>query len=403
MKNIPIPFKAWYGDEEFILEFPDKWDIQVYRMIDAPPLTNKEIEESFHNPVGGRKISELAKGKTTAAIAVEDITRPSPLNDILHIILNELKTAGIEDKNIKIIISIGAHRPLLRDDLIKKLGKEILNRFCIYNHNPFENLVSISGIRINRFFAEADVKIIVGSVIPHPFAGFSGGAKIVLPGLTGIESLVKTHKSVLMGLRGRIGIIEGNKFRDELEQVAKKIGVDIAVNILPNSKRQISKVVVGDIIEAHREAVKFAKGIYMTKIPKQVDVIILNAYPKDTELLQAETAFDLYRSANNSMMKENGVIILISACSLGKGYHALFEPGMPLYRLPTKKSFLLNKRLFFFSPNINYLDFSSIFWSGYSFFNTWKKLISELQNLYPDNCQVAIFPYSSIQLAATKG
>jgi len=403
MKNISIPFKAWYGDEEFVIEFPDNWDIQIYKMVDAPPILNNELEESFHNPVGSEKISNLTRGKSTTAIAVEDITRPTYLKDILLYIIKELNIGGIESKNIKIIVSLGAHRPLLRDDLIKKLGAEIVNRFDIYNHNPFENLSIINGIPINRFFAEADLKIVVGTVIPHPFAGFSGGAKIVFPGLAGIELVVKTHKSVLMGLKGRIGVVEGNKFREELEQMAKKIGIDIAVNIVSNSKRQISKVVVGDIIAAHRVAVKFAKDVYVTKVPKEVDVVLLNAYPKDTELLQAENAFDLYRSCNKSMIKENGVIILVSACSVGKGYHGLFQPGMPLYRPPLKKRFLGDKTLFFFSQNINYLDFCDMFWNGYLFFNNWQKLITELKKIYPDNCQVAIFPHSSIQLAQNEG
>ncbi|MEW6618916.1 MAG: lactate racemase domain-containing protein [bacterium] len=403
MKNISIPFKAWYGDEQFILEFPDNWEIQEYNMVDAPPIPINEIEKAFYNPIGSKRISELVRGKTTAAIAVEDMTRPSPLEDILQLILKELKIGGIEDKNIKIIISTGGHRPLLQDDLIKKLGREIVKRCDIYNHNPFENLSTLHGIRINRFFLEAEFKIVVGSVIPHPFAGFSGGAKIVSPGLTGIEWLVRSHKSVLMGLKGSIGVVEGNKFRAELEQIAKNIGVDIGINIVPNSKRQIAKVVAGDIVEAHREAVRFAREIYMTKIPHQADVVILNAYPKDTELLQSENAFDFYRSANDSIIKQNGVVILISACSLGRGYHALFEPGMQLYRLPGKKRFLGDKRLFFFSPYINHLDFCKVFWSDYFFFDNWQKLITELKKIYPDNCQIAIFPYSSIQLAQNEG
>ncbi|PIY20268.1 hypothetical protein COZ13_01275 [Candidatus Desantisbacteria bacterium CG_4_10_14_3_um_filter_40_18] len=347
MQKINIPWQAWYGDEVFGLKFPKDWNVQAYKMKDAEEIGQQELKEAFTNPINTATITEMANGKKTVAIAVEDITRPSPLADILCKIIQQLQEGNIHDEDVKIIVSTGGHRPLLRDDLIKKLGKDIVERFDIYNHNPFENLVDTGitlgkiPVRINRFFMESELKIVVGTIVPHAFAGFSGGGKIILPGLSGIELLERSHKFVMMGLRGGIGEVEGNRFREEVEDVAKRIGVDMGINLVVNSKRELAGVFVGDIVAAHRAGVQLARTVYATDVPSvEVDVAILNAYPKDMEMFQIDNAFGIYRSAGKGLVNDDGVVILTSACTLGRGYHALFEPGMRLHKPPVKRKFL---------------------------------------------------------------
>ncbi|MDI6780752.1 MAG: lactate racemase domain-containing protein [bacterium] len=409
IQTINIPWQAWYGDEMFDLGFSKNWDVQVCGMSDADEIGQQGIREAFANPIHTSTIAEMALGKKTVAIAVEDITRPSLLNEILNEIARQLQGAGIRDEQVKIVISTGGHRPLLRDDLIKKLGRDIVERFDIYNHNPFENLVDtgiILGkvpVRINRFFIEAEFKIVVGTIVPHAFAGFSGGGKIVLPGLAGIEILERSHKFVMMGLRGGIGEVDGNRFREEVEGVAKKIGVDLGVNLVVNSKRGLAGVFVGDVVDAHRAGVRLAREVYATNTPEGIDVAILNAYPKDMEMFQIDNAFGMYRSAGEGLVKDDGVVILTSACSLGRGYHALFEPGMRLHKPPAKRKFLGNRELWVYSPNINKADFATLFWDGYSLFNRWDDVIERLEGMYNKNCHLAIFPYSSLQIAKNRG
>ncbi len=408
IQKVNIPWQAWYGDEVFGIEFPEEWNVQVCEMKDAEKIDQHGIEEAFVTPIHTSTIAEMALGKKTAAIAVEDITRPSPLADILGEVICQLQEGGIQDDGIKIVVSTGGHRPLLRDDLIKKLGKDIVERIDIYNHNPFENLVDtgiILGkvpVRINRFFIEAELKIVVGTIVPHTFAGFSGGGKIVLPGLAGIEILERSHKFVMMGLRGGIGEVEGNRFREEVEDVAKKIGVDLGINLVVNSKRELAGIFVGDVVDAHRAGVRLARQVYATDISRQVDVAVLNAYPKDMEMFQIDNAFGMYRSAGQGLVKDDGVVILTSACSLGRGYHALFEPGMRLHKPPVKRKFLGNRELWVYSPNINKTDFATLFWEGYSLFNRWDDVIERLEERYKKDCCLAIFPYSSLQIAKSR-
>jgi len=125
----------------------------------------------------------------------------------------------------------------------------------------------------------------------------------------------------------------------------------------------------------------------------------LNAYPKDMEMFQIDNAFGIYRSAGKGLVNDDGVVILTSACTLGRGYHALFEPGMRLHKPPVKRKFLGNKELWVYSPNINKADFATLFWDGYLLFNRWDDVIERLESRYKKNCQVAIFPYSSLQIA----
>jgi nickel-dependent lactate racemase len=407
MINIKIPWQAWYGDNNFCLEFPDNCDVRVYGIQDVGKLRTDDIREAFAKPIDTLRIRELAKDKSSVVIAVEDITRPSWLGEILSIVIDEVKIAGVVDDKIKIIISTGAHRPLIRDELIKKLSMGIVDRFDIYNHNPFEGLVDIGTtfgnvkVKINRFFIEADLRIVIGTVIPHAFAGFSGGAKLVLPGLAGIDVLTRSHKFVMMGLRGGIGVVDGNKFREEIEEIVKNnIGVDISVNLVVNANRELIGVFVGDIITAHRVAVDMAKDVYSTDVPDdEVDVVVLNAYPKDMEILQIDNAFGIIRSCRSDIIKHNGMVILTSACTLGRGYHALFEPGMQLYKPPVKRRFLKDRDVLVFSPNINKYDFRILFWDGYMFLKEWRDVIEILQKRYPEGCSIAVFPYGAIQIA----
>ncbi len=253
-------------------------------------------------------------------------------------------------------------------------------------------------VRINKFYMDADLKIAVGSILPHPFAGFSGGAKLVIPGLASIEILVRIHKLVLKGLGGGAGRIDNNKFRNDIEKAVSEIGLDYFVGYIPNAKRQIVGVFAGDMISAHRAGAAYAKAMYETEVINAMDIAILNAYPKDTEFLQSDTVFSILKPFINKI-NERGTVVVTTACSEGFGYHSLFSPGMELYRRPSEKGFLSERRLIYFSPNINKYESCGIVWEGYSFFNKWEDVVLSLSEIYTDSCRVAIFPTAPIQLA----
>jgi len=405
MQTFALPWRAWFGDEQINIFFPDQWQVEVLAMQDAPAMPKSKIAAALMRSIEAPPLYGLAMGKRRVAIAVDDLSRPTPAGVILPVLLEMLRLCEVSDEQISIVISLGSHGALTPDQIARKVGKETALRVRVENHDCRCNLVDIgvkvgqTPVLLNRTFAEADLKILLGSVVPHAFAGFSGGAKMVLPGLSNIESIEWTHKAVLMGLRGRAGTLEGNRFRTEFERVARHIGVQVGINVVVNSRREIAGLFVGDVEAAHRRAAEFAREVYATRLPAEpLDVTILNAYPKDGELLQAENAFMLHHTAPPSYLKEDGLIVLSSACSLGLGHHGLFGPQQRLYRKPMRKGFLGNRHLAAFMPGVTSETFYQIYWEGYSHFRAWETALEFLQQRYPNGARVGIFPCSSIQI-----
>jgi len=375
-------------------------------MQDAPAMPESEIAAALMRSIGAPSIYHLAKDKHRVAIAVDDLSRPTPAGEILPALLEMLKTCDIRDEQISIIISLGSHSALMPEQIKLKIGAEVAQRVRVENHDCQRNLVDTgvqvgqTPVLINRTFAEADLKILLGNVVPHAFAGFSGGAKMVLPGLSNIASIEWTHKAVLMGLRGRAGTLEGNRFRAEFERVARHLGVQFSINVVINSRREIAGLFAGDVEAAHRQAAEFARRVYATGLSTEpLDIAICNAYPKDDELLQAENAFMFHHTAPASYLKEDGLILLTSACSLGMGFHGLFGPGQRLHRQPMRKGFLGHRHVAAFMPGVSAEEFYRIYWEGYPHFQTWETALEFLQQRYPDGARVGIFPCSSIQIA----
>jgi len=406
-KTIKLPWAAWFGDHELALPIPETWRVQVCAMRDAPPLSTEEMRAALQHTIATLPLRELLTGCTTVVIAVDDLSRPTPAHVLLPLLLEELFAGGIRKENISFVISLGSHTALTAADLEKKLGKEIVAQYRVLNHDCHSDLVDLGvsvgkvPVRLNAAFMAADFKILLGSVVPHAFAGFSGGAKMVLPGLSNIESIEWTHKAVMMGLRGKPGTLEGNRFRAEFERVARHAGVQLSINVVVNSKREIAGVFAGDLEAAHRAAAAFARQVYATALPAEpFDMVVLNAYPKDDELLQAENAFMFHHTAPVHYLKEEGLILLASACSLGMGHHGLFGPQQRLYRKPLPKGFLGQRQLAAFMPGVTEEEFHQVYWEGYSHFSAWPAALEFLQRNFAQNAQVGILPCASIQISS---
>jgi nickel-dependent lactate racemase len=374
-------------------------------MRDAPALSPDEIHAALQHTIAAPGWREMLQDCKSVAIAVDDLSRPTPTHALLPFVLNELFAGGIEKEHITFVISLGSHTALTPTDLEKKLGKDIVEQFRVLNHDCHGALVDLGvkvgkvPVRLNPAFMAADFKILLGSVVPHAFAGFSGGAKMVLPGLSNIESIEWTHKAVMMGLRGKAGTLEGNRFRAEFERVARHAGVQLSINVVVNSRREIAGVFAGDLEAAHRAGASFAREIYSTPLPKEpFDIVILNAYPKDDELLQAENAFMFHHTAPADYLKEDGVIVITSACSLGMGHHGLFGVNQRLYRKPMPKGFLGNRRLVALMPGVTAEEFHRIYWEGYQHLREWREVVASVQERFPNDARVSVLPCSSIQI-----
>lgn len=404
-KIFKIPWAAWYGDKDLPLEFPDSWDIKLFSMQDANEISIEEIETAFNNPFGTPPLIEIAKEKKIAVIVVEDISRPTSMEGILNIILDQLNSAGIEDDKITIIYALGAHRPLDRRDSIKKVGLSIVDRINIENHHPYENLVYIgesnkgTPIFLNKTYHNADLKIAVGTVIPHPLAGYGGGAKIILPGISGIETLYANHIAGVKGAAGGIGFI--TELRKDIEDVCEKVGLDFSVNIISTMKRGIAGVFAGHFIDAHRKAIELAKKVYSTELPSnlELDIGFFNLYPEDTEFHQAIKGLN-FLFGSKRFIKRDGAVIILTAASEGRGFHSLqAETGAKLYQnwgdTIIFKGLLKRVNFGIFSPNINQKDVLHFYPSKTIFRKNFKELVVKLEEIYGKTPKVGIFPCSN--------
>lgn len=402
VQTFKIPWAAWYGDNELNLELPDSWDINLFKMKDAQELSQNDIENSILNPIGTVNLRKIASGKKNAVIVVEDISRPTKTEKILKIVLRELNKAGIRDNKITLIYALGAHRPMSRLDSIKKVGRSIVERINIENHHPYENLIYITDskkgtpIHINKTYHDAEVKIAIGSVIPHPLAGFGGGAKVILPGICGIQTLEANHKAGVRGIGIGLGII--TELRKDIEDICEKIGLDFSINIVSTMRRGIAGIFTGHFIDAHRKAIELAKKVYHTEIPVNLnlDIGFFNLYPEDTEFSQALKGLNLFLSSKR-FIKRGGAVILMTAASEGRGYHSLQgETGGKLYQnwgdTIIFQGILKKMNFGIFSPNINQFDVLHYYSPKTIFRQNFKDMIDTLREIYRNSPRVGIFP-----------
>jgi nickel-dependent lactate racemase len=408
--NIKVPWKCWYGNELFNLTFPTNWNVENISMNDANPISDETIRSKILNPISSLQLKELVKGKSRPVIVIDDIHRPTESYRIIPILLREMIGAGIETDQIDVLVSLGAHRPMSREDLEKKIGKDMVNTLKVYNHNPYENLKLMgktslgAPLYLNRFLVESDIKIIVGSVIPHPYAGFGGGAKLVLPGLAGIDTIEQNHKPAYEGKSGNIGVVEGNARRDEMENAASMVGIDFVVNTVCNSEGKTAGVFAGGLMDSHRAAVKFAQQVYATDVKYNLDVGIFNAFPKDNGIIQSFNSLNVWstRSKNKQVVKPDGTIIICSSCPDGVGYHGLADRGMRLHIRRDKHGFfkhiLTGRKIIFFSPTLMPRDLHDFLPNTALLYRKWSFVIQELKKAYPQKIDVGVFPCGPLQI-----
>jgi len=388
---------SWYGDKKEKIYFPKDWDITVCAPKGAEPLTTSELRDAINSPIGINELSEIAKGKKRVTILIDDLSRPTPTYRLMPIIIEELKKAGISSKNILIIAAIGAHRILLPWDFEKKIGKVIVQTLETVNHTPYEECEYLgespegTPIYINKFVVEADLRIGVGAIIPYSpgGTGFGGGAKIVVPGVSGIDTIVHHHS--VPG--GESGSLEGNRMRKNIEDIAVKLGLDAIINVVINGNKDITGLFMGDVVKAYRKGVEFAQDAYKTNKPKRMDIAFINAYPQDTYLMNA-TPFYLGRRVTS----EEGIIILYANCPEGEGYHALGGWGGKFYNSRVKPRLnSVDRKILVCSPHLTRYEIDRRIGSNAQLFSSWEELMRSL-NKYNVSQKVAIFPYGRLSL-----
>jgi nickel-dependent lactate racemase len=333
---------------------------------------------------------------------VDDLTRPTPSYRILPYILEELAAGGIDEEHVRIVCAVAAHRPMTRPDMIKKLGLEAVERLSVSNHNAQDNLEfyghSSQGIPIwvNRDFARADVKIAAGMITPRG-SFFGGGAKLLLPGACGRQTIFANHS-----------FCDPHVFREHIEEVGRMVGLEYIANPLLNPSGGVMAMVTGHPEQAYLHGVEIAKSLYWTDVPAGMDIVFANAWPKDTEGTQIGMALVPIRSTARQVVKEEGSLVVMGACPEGLGYHSVMGPGT-LFRMRGGRSgsggtARQNRRIdFIFSPGMNRYDVQAQFGRradvglDLQFCKTWAELMEALERKHGASAKVGVFPCGAIQ------
>ncbi len=224
--EVELPNLLWYGNDPRTIEFPPEWEVEVLSPpgFEKPALSPAAIGEALENPVGCPPLSRLAEGAKRVAIVFDDMTRPTPVSDILPVVLGPLEAAGINRDDVSLIPALGTHGALTNHEYRKKLGHEVVRNYPIYNHNPYENCEFVGDtdtgvpVYLNKEYLACDLRIGIGCITPHVHAGFGGGAKLVLPGIAGIETITAFHRDVQMRDPASTGLgkFDGNDMYEEI-------------------------------------------------------------------------------------------------------------------------------------------------------------------------------------------
>jgi len=290
-----LPELLWYGNSLVDLELPDDWVVSRHPMRGAErrALTARETAHAIQHPIGSPRIRDLARGRKRAVVVFDDMTRPTRVDQIGPLVLDELIDGGIAEDDISFVCALGTHGALTQHELRKKVGTPILERFRVYNHNCYENCVDVGttsrGTRllINREVMSADLKIGIGCVTAHAQVGFSGGGKILLPGVAHMESITHYHRDVQQQAPHTTGLgnFDQNVMRFNIEEAARMCGFDFKIDVMVNERGETTHVFAGDVVESHLAAVEVARDHYaIAPRPQGNDVVIANAFCKANEM-----------------------------------------------------------------------------------------------------------------------
>jgi lactate racemase len=289
-----------------------------------------EVERALKEPIGSKRLSEIVKPESKVAIVVDDATRKAPSEVMLLPVLAELNAAGVKDENVTVIFGCGTHRAVKPEEAAELLGAEALKRVKAISHDcRAADLVHVgttkthgNKVYVNRVFAEADVKVLLGDVGFHYYAGYGGGRKSVLPAVCGEETIKHNH-AMLLHANARTGILEDNPVHRDMTEAARLAKVDFIVNVVENKKGEIVKAFAGDLEQAFMEAVKLVDEMYRITVDRRADILVVSAggHPADMNLYQAYKALDNALDA----VKRGGVIILVAECPEGHGNQVFYD------------------------------------------------------------------------------
>ncbi len=411
MNSIKLSQPVWYEPKELILPLPDGWQVEVCNMAgyNRSALKPDEIKAAISNPIGIPPIRELAKGKKEVVIIFDDMTRVTRVAEIVPFVLEELAEAGIPDSNIRFIMALGCHGAKDRRDFVKKLGEDTLARFPVYNHNAFGNCTYVgttatfgTRVYVNEEVMKCDLKIAIGSVVPHPTSGFGGGGKIILPGVTSFETIEHNHGTMYKMVRegskpvAGMGNFDSNPIRMDIEEAAVLSGLDVIINCIVNTRGETVFVFTGALKLVYAAAIKEAKTHYLTPRVERKDIVIANTVAKANE------GWIGLPIAYRAIKPEGGDVVLIANMPEGQVTHYLLGPFGKTSFGPKRFGPRLPRRVNHLIVYTEYPDLANRAWFGEDsdrvlFLYKWDDVLQFLQKVHGRGTKVAVYPNAEIQ------
>ena len=294
-----------------------------------------EVRRALEEPIESPRLRELVSPGEKVAIVTSDITRPMPTYKVMPPLLDELYAAGVRREDITLVFALGSHRKHTDEERRKLAGDRAWNEIACVDSDPHDCVhMGVTGagtpVDITRVVAEADRRICLGNIEYHYFAGYSGGAKAIMPGVSTRDAIQSNH-SMMVRPEARAGALETNPLRMDIEEAGRICGIDFIVNVVLSEHKEIIKAVAGHPVAAHRAGCRFLDRIYLKPLPQAADIVLVSqgGAPKDLNLYQTQKALDNARHA----VKQGGIIILIGSCREGLG-ERVFEEWMTKSQSP---------------------------------------------------------------------
>ena len=413
MHKIAIPARMWYENQEQTLTFPDRWQVDNLNSpgFDKPGLSPQAIADRIDHPVEGPTLAEAARGKKQAVIVFDDMTRPTPVKDIVPHVLARLHEAGMERSQIRFLWALGTHGAYDMISARKKLGEEVVENYRIYNHDPFENTVRVgrtpTGVELwlNREFMACDLKIGIGSITPHVQVGFGGGGKLILPGVAGIESINQFHNQLYRRpTSSGLGNYLDNILRPECEAAAEMAGLNFKIDVLVNRRGQATDLWNGPSRKVVEAALPEALEHYGVPYSVDYDVAVCNTYAKASESV-ISLALGL-----RVIKRGGGTAVLMADVPEGQVPHYVFRSwgsdyGGRQYN-PRQPGFMSRflKKLIVVSPQPDRTSLDMICHNDDAVFvKTWPEALAMLEQEYPGPARVGVLQDGTMQYVKAEG
>lgn len=303
------------------VDIPASHPVSVYSVkaidgaLEAPDTI---VAASLAAPIGMPRLSEVTNANSRILIIVDDMSRPTPARQIVPALLRELALGGARDANIRFLVALGTHRPMTKQEIAAKIGVEAAARFPVFNHewddpsalHDYGALGDGTRVVLNRAMHESDIVIGVGSIAPHPAAGFSGGGKIIAPGVATGEAVGEFHwRSVHYAQKDVLGVRD-NLMRERIDTMARLAGLTAIVNVVLDGSCRIAHCSTGDPVEAHRAGCAWAGQLYRVTVekPETAGIFVIDTHPLDQDLWQGVKAM----CALDCIVPDGAVVIVVT-------------------------------------------------------------------------------------------